>query len=185
MDHHAVGRWFGRGWLVIALLTMLGTVVLDSLLGDGGIKAARQLEPCRVDAYLTATDARPARIGQTVTLDGWQVTLLDFGPAEFYGRGTAPALSAQPYSVVADLRLRNLEGAPKTFRSQDFLLRSQDGRVFHPVGQAFRLEWGFVPGQTVPPGQITASHVAFDIEPGAEASSLTVLNLTYCLEDRE
>jgi hypothetical protein len=53
-----------------------------------------------------------ATVGQTASLGGWEVTLLDFGPYERFDQ-KVPATKAQGKLVVADLRVKNTQNSQR------------------------------------------------------------------------
>ena len=93
----------------------------------------------------TATGGAPAvaQVGQTASLGGCEVTLLDFGPYERFAT-LPPPTPAQGKRMVADMRIKNLQTSTSNFTTSDFELKAADGRSFKPDGTTATIERGFV-----------------------------------------
>ncbi len=120
-----------------------------------------------------------ARIGQAASLRGWEVTLSDFGPYDRFSPGKPPATKAQGVLIVADMKIKNLQNSTSNFTTNDFSLKSGDGREFKPAGQTGTIERGFVISQTVQPGLTTENRVVFDIAPDAKDLVFTALGIQF------
>jgi hypothetical protein len=186
-----VGRLLKFGCLgIIGLVVLLG--IVGALAGGGSSqpqqKVSGDAKPSPQAAEKSAekpAEAKPAvaSIGQTVSLRGWEVTLLDFGPWERFAPQTAPSPPPQGRLVVADMRVKNLQNSTSNFTSGDFSLRSADGREFKPDGKSATIERGFFLSQTVQPGLVTENRVVFDVDPGAKGMSFTALGMRFDVPD--
>lgn len=119
-----------------------------------------------------------ATVGQTVQLGGWQVTLMDFGPYDRFDQ-RKPSTSAQGKRVVADMRIKNLQNSTSNFTTNDFELRTGDGRTFKPDGVTASIERGFGFSQTVQPSLTTDNRVVFDLDPTAVNLTFTALKIIF------
>jgi hypothetical protein len=112
-------------------------------------------------------------------LRGWELTLLDFGPYDRFSAGKPPTPKGQGALVVADMRIKNLQNSTSNFTTNDFSLKSGDGREFKPVGQTATIDRGFMVSQTVQPGLASENRVVFDIAPDAKDLVLTALGMQF------
>lgn len=182
----------GRGcfsWIGIGAAVIVGIGVIALIAKPPGTSQTTSVSGTVAPAQPKAQDAakeKPAAVpptpvpsvGQTLQQGGWEVTLLDFGP---YGRfaATKPATAAQGKLMVADMRIKNLQSSTSNFSTNDFELKSGDGRAFKPAGQTGTIERGFFLAQTVQPGLTTENRVVFDIDPSAQGLSFTALRITF------
>jgi hypothetical protein len=123
--------------------------------------------------------AELARVGERVKFQGWEVTLIDFGPYERFSSGQPPAALPQGVLVVADLRITNIQNRLSEFTPNDFALRSSDGREFKAAAQTASIERGLAPRQTVQPRATTENRVAFDVPPDATHLVLEALEIEF------
>jgi Domain of unknown function (DUF4352) len=123
--------------------------------------------------------AELARVGQTASLRGWEVTLLDLGQYDRFSAGKPPATKGQGLLVVPDMRIKNLQNSTSNFTTNDFTLRSGDGREFKPAAQTASIDRGFLVAQTVQPGLTTENRVVFDIAPDAKDLVFTALGVQF------
>ena len=119
-----------------------------------------------------------AQVGQTVSLGGWDVTLLDFGPYDRFDQ-RKPSTNAQGTRVVADMRIKNTQARTSNFTQTDFELKSSDGRSFKPDSVTASIARGFVVSQQVQPGLTTENRVVFDIDPAAQGLTFTALKMVF------
>ena len=163
----------------------LGVVALAVLIGVLVAVGLNQLKPQQAVTGQPAPDkaggATPAlaQVGQTVSLGGWELTLLDFGPYDRFSPGKPPVPQAQGKLVVADMRIKNLQNSTSNFTQGDFALKAGDGREFKAAAQTASIEKGFVVSQTVQPGLTTENRVVFDIDPAATDLTFTALRMQF------
>jgi hypothetical protein len=156
-------------------------IVLGALIAFG----ASQAKPAQQSVSGTAgtPGTTLAGIGQTATLGGWEVTLLDFGPFERFSPGKAPTPQPQGKLIVADLRIKNLQNSTSNFTQSDFVLKADDGREFKPAGQTATIDRGFVISQTVQPGLTTENRVVFDVDPAVSSLVFTALKMQFGVQN--
>jgi hypothetical protein len=118
------------------------------------------------------------RSGQTATLGGWEVTLLDFGPYDRFSQQKPPT-QPQGKRVVADMRIKNMQNSSSNFTTNDFELKTADGRTFKPDSVTASIDRGFVISQSVQPGLTTENRVVFDIDPAATGLTFTALKMVF------
>lgn len=157
----------------------LGVVVIVVLIGVAVAVAVNQLKPQQPASGQSAAKPEVAKVGQTASLRGWEVTLSDFGPYDRFTSGKAPAPPPQGKLVVADMKIKNLQNSTSNFTQGDFSLKSDDGREFKPAGQTATIERGFVISQTVQPGLVTENRVVFDIAPDAKDLVFNALGMQF------
>lgn len=130
---------------------------------------------------VTSSDGKPqlAKVGQTTTLKGWELTLSDFGPYERFAPDKPPVTQAQGRLLVADMRIKNLQDSTSNFTTNDFKLKAPDTREFAPTGQTAVIARGFLISQAVQPGLITENRVVFDVDPAVKAFTFTGLGMQF------
>lgn len=125
--------------------------------------------------------AELAKVGQTASRGGWEVTVLDFGPYERFSAGKAPGTPPQGRLLVVDMRIKNLQNSTSNFTTNDFALKAADGREFKPSAQTATIDRGFVISQTVQPGLVTENRVVFDVDPAVKEFTFTALGTQWQL----
>lgn len=160
-----------------------GVIGLILLIVIGVAVSSQQPKPQQqVAGEAAKTDAgkpAPAKVGQTATLRGWELTLTDFGPYERFAPDKPPATKAQGALLVADMKIKNTQNSTSNFTTNDFALKSADGREFKAAGQTATIERGFMITQTVQPGLTTENRVVFDVDPAVKAFTLTGLGMLF------
>lgn len=173
-----MGRLLKLGCLgIIGLVVVVGIIIA---IGASQSKPAQQQVSGQPVAPATAVaKPEPAKVGQTANLGGWEVTLLDFGPYERFAPGKPPPTKSQGRLVVADMRIKNRQNASSNFTTNDFVLKSGDGREFQPTGETAIIERGFMISQSVQPGLVTENRVVFDIDPAAKDLVFRALGVQF------
>jgi hypothetical protein len=120
-----------------------------------------------------------AKVGQTATLRGWELTLSDFGPYERFEPAKPPVTKAQGVLLVGDMRIKNIQTSTSNFTMNDFSLKSADGREFKAAVQTATIERGFMITQIVQPGLTTENRVVFDVDPTEKAITFTGLGMQF------
>ena len=163
-----LGRLVGLG-----LVALIGVLLL---VGDGRSWPQRGLpgQPARE----AAGGSRFAQVGETVKLQGWEVTLLDFGPYERFSPGP-PASQARGVLVVGELRITNIQNRPADLTLSDFALEAGDGRRFEPAAETATVERGLVAVETVQPQETIERRVVFDVPPDARDLVLEALEIEF------
>lgn len=185
-----MGKFFKLGCLGV-----IGLVILVAVIGSmvpkteapqqqvsqqsGPVSSATATKPGAQIAKAEPTKAPLGKVGETVSLKGWELTLLDFGPYDRFAGAKPPATKAQGVLLVADLKIKNLQNSTSNFTSGDFVLKSPDAREFKPAGQTATIERGFMITQTVQPGLITENRVVFDVDPSVKAFTFTGLGMQF------
>ena len=161
----------------LGLVVALGLVVILAVVGSTQPKPPQTISG--QPAPVAGSTPVLAQVGQTATLGGWEVTLLDAGPWERFSPTRAPATKAQGRLLVTELRIKNLQTSTSNFTTNDISLKSDDGREFKPSGETAVIERGFMISQTVQPGLQTDNRAVFDIDPAARDLVLTVLKVQF------
>lgn len=146
------------GVIGFGLATLLGLLVL---LGGGPLVLEQQRSSQL--ARGAANDLRGAQVGETVKLQGWEVTLLDFGVYDPPSSGLSPSTDPQGVFIRADLQIKNLQSRASDFTLRDFMLRAGDGRSFNPAAATATVERGLIAAETVLPGQTVNKRIVFDV----------------------
>lgn len=167
--------WIGIGAAVIVGIGIIALIITPrtsqpstTVSGTAGPKAAATALPT---------------VGQTASLGGWEVTLLDFGPYERFDQSKAPT-AAQGKRVVADMRIKNLQTSTSNFTQSDFELKAADGRTFKPDSVTASIQRGFMISQQVQPGLTTENRVVFDIAPTAQGLTFTALKMVFSVPNQ-
>jgi hypothetical protein len=163
------------GLIGIGLVALVGVLVL---LGGTPSRPQRQLsgQPTRG----AAGDSRFAQVGETVKLQGWEVTLVDFGPYERFSPGPS-ASSLGGTLLVADVRIKNIQNRTGDFAPNEFALRTGNGRRFGPAAETANVERGLAAAETVPPGQTSEKRVVFDVPPDARDLRFEALEIEFAV----
>jgi hypothetical protein len=181
-----VGKFFKFGCLGI-----IGLVIVVAVIGaltkkpepvqqvSDGAAAPAQQAPASQPGKPEAAKPTLAKIGQTTSLKGWELTLSDFGPFDRFSPSKPPATKAQGALLVADMKIKNLQNSTSNFTSGDFVIKSPDGREFKSSGQTATIERGFMITQTVQPGLTTENRVVFDADPAVKAFTFTGLGMQF------
>jgi hypothetical protein len=161
-------RVTARGRLLrLGCLGVIGLMVLLVAIAMFAPRQQPQPQISEQPAGMAGDKPSMAQIGQTVSLGGWEVTLVDFGPYDHFAPSKPPATKARGALVVADMQIKNLQNSTSNFTTNDFTLRAGDGREFKPVGQTTMIDRGFTISQTVQPGLRQRNRVVFDVDPNA------------------
>lgn len=161
-------------------LGVLGLVILVvALIVVGIVNAPKPQQQIGGASQADATAAPLGKVGQTASLRGWEITLLDFGPYERFAPDKPPVTKAQGRLVVADLRIKNLQTSTSNFTTNDFVLKSADGRSFQSAGQTATIDRGFLISQTVQPGLTTENRVVFDVDPAIKTFTFVGLGTQF------
>jgi len=170
----------GFGLLGLLILAAIGGAVISSqprplqqTVGDAD-------QPGQTAAAESAASrfALP-KVGEAAKLQGWEVTLVAFGPYDQFAPVNPAAAEDQHALLVADMRIKNLQANTRDFTPNDFTLQAGDGRKFKVAEQTATLEKGFVTGQTVQPGLTTATRVVFDADPTLKVFTLAALGMQF------
>jgi hypothetical protein len=113
-----------------------------------------------------------------VKLQGWEVTLLAFGPYERFSPGPS-ASQARGALVVGELRITNIQNRPADLTLSDFVLRAGDGRRFEPAAETATVERGLVAVETVQPQETIERRVVFDVPLDARDLALEALEIEF------
>jgi hypothetical protein len=154
---------------------LLGLLILAAI---GRAVIAQQPQPQQQGAGDTSRFALPT-VGATVTLQGWELTLVAFGPYDRFAPVNPAAIKDQRALLVADMRITNLQPSPRDFTLSDFLLKAGDEREFKAAEQTATIEKGFVTSQAVQPGLTTEVRVVFDADPTLKVFTLTALGMQF------
>jgi hypothetical protein len=163
----------------IGIIALVAIVAILAVVVGNQPKPQQQVSGQPAPAGQAAGKPELAKVGQTASLKGWEVTVTDFGPYDRFAPGKAPAPPPQGKLVVADMRVKNLQNATSNFTQGDFSLKAGDGREFKPAGQTATIERGFVVSQTVQPGLVTENRVVFDIAPDAKDLVFNALGMQF------
>src|SRR5215213_6219402 len=122
-----------------AAVVLIGVVIL---VAARGVIPGQQLP--RPPTPEVGVDSPLARIGETVKLQGWEVTLLDFAP--YQGASSDPSGTSEVRGslFVADVRVRNIQSRESEYSLKDFAVRAGDGRTFGPSPETASIERGLV-----------------------------------------
>ncbi len=167
-----LGRSLALGGLAAAVL--IGVVIL---VAARGVIPGQQLP--KPPAPETDGDSPLARIGETVKLQGWEVTLLDFAP--YQGASSSPSGTSEVRGslLAADVRVRNIQSRESEYSLRDFAVRTGDGRTFGPSPETARIERGLVTGETVQSLETSEVRVLFDVPADARDLVLQVLEVEF------
>ena len=161
-------------------LVGLGLVALMSLLILlGGRHSFTQQQLSSQPVPQPADGARFAQVGETVKLQGWEVTLLGFGLYERFSSSPPLAPKTGGVLMVADLQIKNIQSRTSDFTLNDFVLKAGDGRRFGPAPETTNIERGLVAGETVQPDQRTDKRVVFDVSPNARDLVFEALEIEF------
>jgi hypothetical protein len=166
------------GLIGVGLVTLIGVVLL---LGGRPSRSPDQIASQATREVVG--DARFAQLGETVRLQGWEVTLLDFGRYDRFSSGPAPASDARGGLVLAELRIKNIQSRAADFSRNDFALQSGDGRRFAPAAETATVERGLVDAETVPPGETAEKRLVFDLPPDARNLLFEALEIEFAVPD--
>lgn len=174
-----MGKIFKFGCFGIIGLLILG--VIGAAVAGNQPKPVQQIsgEVPKPDQAGAAAKPALAKVGQTTTLKGWELTLSDFGPYDRFSPGKPPVTKAQGALLVADMKIKNLQNATSNFTQSDFVIKSPDGREFKSAGQTATIERGFMITQTVQPGLTTENRVVFDADPAVKTFTFTGLGMQF------
>jgi Domain of unknown function (DUF4352) len=165
--------------LIVVLAVVAGNQPRPQQQVSGEPGQAKQQQVGGEAKATAAGTAELARVGQTASLRGWELTLLDFGPYDRFSAGKPPTPKGQGALMVADMRIKNLQNSTSNFTLNDFVLKSGDGREFKAAGQTGSIDRGFLISQTVQPGLTTENRVVFDIAPDAKDLVFTALGMQF------
>jgi hypothetical protein len=116
-------------------------------------------------------------IGETVKLQGWEVTLLAFGPYESTPGELPPDMQAT--LMMADVRIRNIQNRASDYRLEDLVLRTNDGRRVPPDARTGGIEGGLSASETLQPLEVSERRVLFDVPADAGDLVLEVLEVQF------
>src|SRR3712207_6678740 len=92
------------GLIGIGLVALVGVLTLL-----GGTPSNTPLQRSGQPGRGTAGDSRFAQVGETVKLQGGEVTLLDVSPYDPFAPGPPPASSARGALIVATVGIKNIQ----------------------------------------------------------------------------
>jgi hypothetical protein len=158
----------------VGLAVAIGTLILvgSRPLGLGG---PLSIQP----PSEAASDSRFARIGETVKLQGWEVTLLDFAPYQGASSGPSGTSGVRGSLFVADVRVTNIQSRASEYSLKDFAVRAGDGRRFGPSPDTWSIERALVTGETVQSLETSERRVLFDVPADARDLVLQVLEVEF------
>jgi Domain of unknown function (DUF4352) len=162
------------GLIGVGLAIVIGTLVLVGGRPPGPGRAPSIQSPSETDG-----DSRFARIGETVKLQGWEVTLLNF--AAYQGAPSAPVLTfgAGGSLFAADVRVRNIQSRASEYSLSDFVAKARDGRTFAPSPETANIEGGMVASALVQSLETSEVRVIFDLPADAKDLVLQVLEVEF------
>jgi hypothetical protein len=136
-----------------------------------------QLLP-RQPATQAGGDSDYAHVGDAVKLQGWEVTLLAFGPYDLSAPAESP--SDTPADIMlADVRIRNIQSRTSEYRLDDFALMTGDGRRVRPDRRTASVDGGVSTSETVQPLEVSERRVLFDVPARAGDLVLEVLEVQF------
>jgi hypothetical protein len=163
----------------IGIIALIAIVAIVAVLAGNQPRPQQQVSGQPAPAGQAAGKPELAKVGQTASLKGWEVTLSDFGPWERFSPAKAPATKPQGKLVVADMKIKNLQTSSSNFTTNDFSLKTGDGREFKPAGDTATIERGFVISQSVQPGLTTENRAVFDVDPAAKDLLFNALGMQF------
>jgi hypothetical protein len=119
------------------------------------------------------------KVGETTKQQGWELTLVAFGPYDRFAPVNPAATKNQRALLVADMRIKNLQTSPRDFTLSDFTLKAGDGREFKAAEQTATIEKGFVTSQAVQPGLTAETRVVFAADPTLKVFTLAALGMQF------
>jgi len=162
-----------RGVAMVGLAILLSGLVI---LGRGRVISGNRL-PSQTAAQ-AGGERDYARIGDTVKLQGWEVTLLAFGPYDS-SASTEPLSDAPADLMMAGVLIRNIQGRTAEYKLDDFGLVTGDRRRVRPDPRTTSIQGGFSSSETVQPLEVSERRVLFDVPANADELVLEVLEIQF------
>lgn len=161
----------------VGLVSLVGLAIVLIAVSRVGLKPGQQFSGQQGAG--PADPSEYARVGETVKLQGWEVTLLDVGPYERFSTGQPPSSPSGGVLVVANMRIRNIQNRPSGLGPENFVLKAGDGREFRSAAQTGSLQDGLATRVTVQSDQTIDVRVAFEVPHDARDLVLEALEIEF------